>query len=255
MAVETVERIRVLLIEDNPADARLIQEMLAEVPGLQFQLSGAGRLMEGLAQLADPSIDVVLLDLTLPDAQGLNTFEQLRARARPIPIVVLTGLDDETVAMRALRGGAQDYLVKGQVHGHWLAQSLRHAIERHGARGQRPRRGTTPAAGIRTERMGDTTAVYLSESSIVDPRTIERIGKALSELIDHDGLENLVVDLRSVKYLSNAAMAKLVELHKRMRDAGGRLRLHNVQSEVSRQFSMRRLNEVLEIGEDEPSAS
>lgn len=122
--------IRVLLIEDNPGDARLIQEALAEVRGAQFHLECADHLLTGLERLSEGGIGVILLDLSLPDSHGLNTFVRAHNRAPEVPIVVLTGIDDESLAMQAVHEGAQDYLVKGQVHSNLLARSLRYAIER-----------------------------------------------------------------------------------------------------------------------------
>ena len=122
--------IRVLLVEDNPGDARLLREALADVNPAHFELTHATTLSEGMERLAADRIDVVLLDLSLPDANGLDTFVRLHARAPNVPIVVLTGLADETVAAAALREGAQDYLVKGQVDSNLLSRSMRYAIER-----------------------------------------------------------------------------------------------------------------------------
>jgi len=124
------KHIKVLMIEDNPRDARLIREMLSEVRGALFDLKCADQLSTGLERLAAGGVDVLLLDLILPDSQGLNTFAKAYAQAPEIPIVVLTGLDDETLAVKAVREGAQDYLVKGQVDGNLLERSMRYAIER-----------------------------------------------------------------------------------------------------------------------------
>ncbi len=120
----------VLLIEDSPGDARLIAEMLREGRGARFRLENAERLSPALARLAQPGIAVVLLDLSLPESQGLDTFQRVHAGAHGIPIVVLTGMDDEEVGNRAVQAGAQDYLVKGQVDGPLLERALRYAIER-----------------------------------------------------------------------------------------------------------------------------
>ncbi len=120
----------VLLVEDNPGDARLIWEMLAEAKGTRFDLQYASRLSAGLERLAAGGIDVVLLDLSLPDSQGLDTFARVQAQAPQVPVIVLTGLDDETLAIKAVREGAQDYLVKGQVDSHLLARAIRYALER-----------------------------------------------------------------------------------------------------------------------------
>jgi two-component system, cell cycle sensor histidine kinase and response regulator CckA len=123
--------IKVLLIEDNPGDARLLQELLEEVTSVQFQLEHVDRLNAGVQYLNAQSLDVILLDLSLPDSQGLETFIQLHHWAAEIPIVVITGLNDETLADRAVQAGAQDYLVKGQVNSDLLARSIRYAIERN----------------------------------------------------------------------------------------------------------------------------
>src|SRR5437867_1011783 len=96
--------IKALLIEDNPVDTLLIQQLLTDVPGGQFTLACADRLAVGLERLAAGGIDVVVLDLTLPDSEGLSTFLQVRDQAPPgVPIVVLTGVDDEQLALEALQ--------------------------------------------------------------------------------------------------------------------------------------------------------
>jgi signal transduction histidine kinase/DNA-binding response OmpR family regulator len=119
---------RVLLVEDNDDDALLIAESLS---GTTISLERAEGLSTALARLNPEKFDAVLLDLSLPDAWGLDTIRRLRVHAAAVPIVVLTGLNDEEVAMRAVEEGAQDYLVKGQADGHLLARSLRYAIQRH----------------------------------------------------------------------------------------------------------------------------
>jgi signal transduction histidine kinase len=124
---------KILLIEDNPGDARLIREMLAEVRSGTFVLECADRLSTGLERLAAGGIDVVLLDLSLPDGQGLDTFVRAHAQASGVPIVVLTGLDDEALAVQAVQKGAQDYLVKGHADGYSLTRAIRYAIERQRA--------------------------------------------------------------------------------------------------------------------------
>jgi PAS domain S-box-containing protein/putative nucleotidyltransferase with HDIG domain len=122
--------IRVLLIEDNPGDARLIQEMLAEEGGDRFKLECAQRLSEGLERLVANDIGVVLLDLGLPDSQGFDTFAKAYAQAPRVPIVVLSGLADEELAIKTVQEGAQDYLVKGYLYSHALMRTLRYAVER-----------------------------------------------------------------------------------------------------------------------------
>ncbi|HWC58376.1 MAG TPA: response regulator, partial [Verrucomicrobiae bacterium] len=130
--VTTPRRIRALLIEDNPGDARLIELMLAEADGKAIELRHVERLEDGLRELSNGTIDVVLSDLSVPDSHGLETFQRLHARAPHVPIIVLSGLNDTTVALSAVHQGAQDYLIKGEVNGQLLARSMRYAIERKG---------------------------------------------------------------------------------------------------------------------------
>jgi signal transduction histidine kinase len=125
-------RIRALLVEDNPGDARLIREMLREAGAghASVDIAHADRLASGLEHLASMGADVILLDLSLPDSSGFDTFSVLHTAAPGVPIVVLSGLDDESLAIRAVQEGAQDYLVKGQVDGGTILHALRYAIER-----------------------------------------------------------------------------------------------------------------------------
>ncbi len=125
-----MERIRVLLIEDNPPDAVFIDEMLAEAKDFSFNVEWKETLSIGLERLAKKGIDVVLLDLNLPDSKGFNTFTKTLAQAPEIPIIILTGLDDETLAIRAVRTGAQDYLIKKHVNSNLLVRTIRYAIAR-----------------------------------------------------------------------------------------------------------------------------
>jgi len=124
------ERINILMVEDNPGDARLIREMLAEANEGSFSVEHVSQLSTGLERLTQSGIKMVLLDLSLPDSHGLNTFTQLHAHASDIPVIILTGLDDETLGQIAVREGAQDYLVKGQITSLTLARAIRFAIER-----------------------------------------------------------------------------------------------------------------------------
>jgi PAS domain S-box-containing protein len=122
--------LKVLLVEDNPGDARLIREMLLEVPHIRFELELADRLATGLVRIRAGGIHAVLLDLGLPDSQGHNTFVAVHAEVPHVPIIVLTGLGDEALALRTVQEGAQDYLVKGQVDASLLERAIRYAVER-----------------------------------------------------------------------------------------------------------------------------
>ena len=124
------ESIRILLVEDNPGDARLLRETLREAHSLPFHLVHASRLSEALELVVTEPPDVVLLDLSLPDAHGMETVARMLRAAPEVPIIVLSGLADETVAVQAVQSGAQDYLVKGTVEGGTLARAIRYAIER-----------------------------------------------------------------------------------------------------------------------------
>lgn len=122
--------IRILLVEDNYGDARLIREMLTDPGGDRFALTHSAYLNEAIKHLEKTPFDVLLLDLNLQDSQGLSTFDQVYARASEVPILVLTGLDDKDLATKAVRAGAQDYLVKRQLDGNLLLRAMRYAIER-----------------------------------------------------------------------------------------------------------------------------
>ena len=123
-------RFTILLIEDNPGDARLIQVMLAEAGENLFTLERVDRLSRGLERLERGDVGLVLLDLSLPDSHGLQTFHRLHDAAPQVPIIVLSGLNDETVAVNSVHEGAQDYLVKGHVDSVLLVRSIRYALER-----------------------------------------------------------------------------------------------------------------------------
>jgi PAS domain S-box-containing protein len=124
------QKIAVLLVEDDSTDRYLIEKMLAEEGDDSFDLEHADSLSEGLACLRKTGFDVVLLDLGLPDSWGLETFIQVHARAPHVPIVVLSGLDDKSMAINAVQNGAQDYLVKGRINSAALHRCLNYAIER-----------------------------------------------------------------------------------------------------------------------------
>jgi len=124
------QTIHVLLVEDNPGDARLLQDIFKESASVTVELTHRECMEDALSHLATQVADVILLDLGLPDASGIAAVRELHAVASRTPLVVLTGLDDETVAMQALQEGAQDYLVKGQIDAPTLVRALRHAIER-----------------------------------------------------------------------------------------------------------------------------
>ena len=122
--------INILLVEDNPGDVALLKVMLAEECGDLIAIATATRVSEAVAKLDAGGVDVVLLDLTLPDAQGIEALVHLQAHAHRIPIIVQTGLDDDDLAVKAMQLGAQDYITKGKPDGRLLVSRIRQAIER-----------------------------------------------------------------------------------------------------------------------------
>ncbi len=181
----TFGMVRVLLVEDNPADVDLIQEALDDAaldPVLEspaLRLEQVDRLASALERLRDGDVDVVLLDLSLPDSQGFDTFVRLERAAPGTPIVVLSGLDDEAMANRAVREGAQDYLVKGKVEGKTLTRSIRYAVERKHAQDERARLLRASAEAEASLRARDETLAAVSH----DLRTPLTSIRALAQLL------------------------------------------------------------------------
>jgi signal transduction histidine kinase len=122
--------LRIGLVEDNPGDARLIQEMLREPPVTQYRLTHSTSMDQLLESLERDPIEVLLLDLGLPDSQGMDTFHRINSRAPGLPIVIFSGADDEELASIAVSSGAQDYLVKGRINSFLLKRAIRYAMER-----------------------------------------------------------------------------------------------------------------------------
>lgn len=129
--------VRVLLVEDNPGDARLVEEALADAEVAEFQLTHVEHLQEGLRRLARHKFDVILLDLILEDTPRLGALLEIYEQSARVPVVVLTGLEDKAVGKWALKEGARKYLVKGTVGPEQLAHSLLDAMERGPAQAAR----------------------------------------------------------------------------------------------------------------------
>ena len=120
----------VLLVEDNPIHARLLQGLLSDRSDPAFAVEAVDHLEAGIQRLSIDSFDAVLLDLVLPDSQEMATFERVKEAAPDMPVLVLTGLDDEGLAEEAVAAGAREYLVKTQIDGESLARSLQAAISK-----------------------------------------------------------------------------------------------------------------------------
>jgi diguanylate cyclase (GGDEF)-like protein len=126
-----MDLVKVLLVEDNRDYAWMLRLVLAETNSNNFQLTHVEQLNEALAHLSDTKFDIILLDLSLPDSQGYETFNKAYNLAPDVPIVVMTAIDDKQLALRAVREGAQDYLVKGDTDVTQLVRAIQYAVERH----------------------------------------------------------------------------------------------------------------------------
>lgn len=128
--MDSPESVNILLIEDNPDDVAYVQQILTEEPGSPFHIESVVRLSDGLARLSKDGIDVVLLDLSLPDSRGVETLEKFHQQTQLIPVIILTGLDDDQACLKAIQDGAQDYIVKRGLDRALLSRAVFHAIER-----------------------------------------------------------------------------------------------------------------------------
>lgn len=130
MAEIDTQKSTLLLVEDNPADAELIEDLLEQAQVQQFQIVRVSRIADAIEKLKQHTIDIVLLDLRLPDSSGTKSVEMLRAVTDNTPIVVLTGIDDEELALACISAGAQDYLLKGEIRSIMLRRTIGYAISR-----------------------------------------------------------------------------------------------------------------------------
>lgn len=140
-------RYKILLVEDNPGDAGLFREMLSEASQLEFEIDVARDLTEAFAFMSQSAYDLIVLDLALPDSRGIETFGVVQERGLDIPILVLTGERDTALALRAVREGAQDYLIKGDISSTALARSVVYSIERYRQQKENVQRALSRRAG------------------------------------------------------------------------------------------------------------
>ena len=122
--------IKCLLIEDNPIDAKLVEAMLLKASTYSIDVAVAKDLQVGLDFLDQGWFDVIVLDLRLPDCEGIETFRKIYKKALKIPVIILTAIDDESLAIQTIKEGAQDYIIKGQINERQLSQSISFAIAR-----------------------------------------------------------------------------------------------------------------------------
>src|ERR1039457_6299127 len=123
---ETDKKLNLLLIEDNPGDVRIIEEVMRDLH--EFKLSDVNCLSSAFEYLSNNKTDIVLLDLGLPDSQGLDTVRKIVSQIPLIPVIVLTGFKDDGLALNAIKIGAQDYLIKGKIDSDMLQRSIHHSI-------------------------------------------------------------------------------------------------------------------------------
>jgi DNA-binding NarL/FixJ family response regulator len=123
------EPIKLLAIEDNPGDMLLLRDMLSLAPDLPVELAHTEWLSAGLAMLGESEIDVVLLDIMLPDSRGFDALSNVLEQAPDVPVIILSSLNDDLMAQKLIRDGAFDYLVKGEVESEQLAETIRRAVQ------------------------------------------------------------------------------------------------------------------------------
>lgn len=175
----STEPFRILLVEDDEDDAFLLQRALTKAAPGQFEISLAGTLDAARRSLLSSSFHVVLSDLSLPDSRGLDTFERIQEADPEVAIVVLTGIDDERLAVRALNEGAQDYLVKGKADGQALVRSMRYAIERN--RSRRLEKDNTALAGeIRARKLAQEQLERLAAQLEASNRELQQFASVAS---------------------------------------------------------------------------
>lgn len=212
MTESATQALRLLAIEDNPGDVRLLRETLAEAGGGHVRLESAGTLAAGIAALARDSFDAVLLDLSLPDSQGRDTITRLRAAAPHIPVVVMTSLSDEAMVMAAATTGVQDYLVKGQDSCRVVLRAVRYATER-----QRWQEHSANARKL--EAVGRLTGALAHEYNNLLTPVIGYCDLLRAAVEDDPNLSEMVARIRQAGERAALVTAQLLALggHKRVR--------------------------------------
>ena len=201
MADQQDQRIHVLLIEDNPDDAQVMQEATAGTKDPHFEVEWLQCLSSGLERLAQGGVDLVLTDLTLPDAKGVETVASVHAKAEDVPIVVLTSERDEALALQALRQGAEDYLVKGhiQVYPDLLVRALRYAIGRKQAAAAEKKRVMELDKALRE--------LAQTQAMLIQAEKLSAVGQ-LASGIAHEVKNPLNIILQAVNYLEAEVAGK-----------------------------------------------
>lgn len=232
----------ILIIEDNPGDARLLREMLRENPTYQTELTFVTTMNGAERYLADNVADIILLDLGLPDAQGLAAVQCVRAVAPNTPLVVLTGTDDEELAALTLQKGAQDYLIKGQVESRGLLRALHYAAERKRLERLKDEFVATVSHELRTPltSIAGSLGLLIGDAAGVLPRpaasllriahaNCQRLVRLVNDILDIEKLESgqVAFNLRRVEVCS--LVEQVIEANRGYAEAHGvRLRVEGV---------------------------
>jgi sigma-B regulation protein RsbU (phosphoserine phosphatase) len=198
--------VQILLVEDSVGDARLFQELLADA-GAPFSIEHVRKLSEAVERLGLGGVDVVMSDLWLPDSEGVGTFDKLHAAAPTVPVILLSGLDDETIAVETVRRGAQDYLVKGRADTHMLVRSIRYALKRVAAERELAEERNLLRSVINnlldSIYVKDVRGVYRLDNlahmrSIGAQRPEDVVGKTVFDFFPHDAAVHFQADDQSV---------------------------------------------------------
>ncbi|NQV23313.1 MAG: SpoIIE family protein phosphatase [Rhodopirellula sp.] len=188
--MQTPPRIRLLLVEDSQSDAELFEIYLQQIRSADYQIQVADTLADGIAVMKSQPLDIVLVDLNLPDSFGIDTCRKLHAASPATPIIVLTGLADEQKALEAMQVGAQDYLVKGEINGSLLSRAIRYSIERQ--RAAEMQRQSNDRMRLITEQLPAVLWTTDVELRITPPSSnflINEVGESLVGRTLHDFFE------------------------------------------------------------------
>ncbi len=248
---------RLLLIDDSLNDSARFMQILAAAGYLIEHLS---TLNEGIERSKHKDFDAILLELDLPDSQGIATFVAARSTWPAKPIVVLTVAADDATVAQAFQHGAQDVLLKSTVTPTWLTQAVKHSLLRVVALAEaaplesssdESSNGST--AVVRQERIDDVVVLRILPRRLLDGGSIAAIEERLTSLVDR-GNRQLVISLENVEYISNAALGVLIGVQKKIRGKNGTVHLASLRKNVRQQLGSRQFHRLFQIYDDVPTA-